>query len=89
MGGTGFENCHTFLRAIIAELSRLHSYKNSISFSFWSLLVFIFSPKYQAPTSESSGLVLIRGKAASWSDSVEGDTRRLIANTEQNNKNTH
>ena len=83
MGGTGFENCHTFFRVIIAELSRLHSYNDSISFSFQSLHVsFIFSPKYQAPTSESSGLMSIRGEAASWSDLVEGDTLRLIANTE-------
>ena len=46
MGGTGFENCYTFFLAIIAELSRLYFYNDSISFSFQSLLAFIFSPKY-------------------------------------------
>ena len=83
-----------FFRATISvELSRPsfmqispHATARFVFLSSLHLLSFLV-PSTKPPTSEWSGLMSITSEAAFWSDSVEGDKRRLIANTEWNNKN--
>ena len=92
--GTGCENAVIFFRATISvELSRPsfmqispHATARFVFLSSLHLLSFLV-PSTKPPTSEWSGLVSSRSEVAFWSDSVEGDKPRLIANTEWNNKN--